>query len=254
MSEHIFILTGAGISAESGLGTFRDDDGLWVSGKFLDEKGRERPINLVEVATPEGFAANPARVQAFYNARRKGMNAAAANAGHFALGRLASELAKLGGKLTLVTQNIDALHEAGGAPEVIHMHGEMGKVLCNACDQRFAWAEDILPATACPKCDAVGQLRPDVVWFGEMPYHMDLIHNRLVDADQFVAIGTSGSVYPASDFVSMAARGGLVTTEINLNASTNAWEFSERHYGPASIEVPAWVDRTLARLTRAKNT
>jgi NAD-dependent deacetylase len=246
MSEHIFVLTGAGVSAESGLGTFRGDDGLWVSGRFLDENGLQREIRLEELATPEGFRANPARVCAFYTARRANMVGAEPNAAHAALARLSRELAARGGRLTLVTQNIDTLHEAAGSPEVIHMHGRIDRTLCAHCGHEHDDSGALSVDRPCPSCGKSGGLRPAVVWFGEMPVQMDLIQTRLVTADRFVAIGTSGSVYPANTFVAMAARGKIPCTEINLDRSDNAALFSERHYGPASVEVPAWVDRVIA--------
>jgi NAD-dependent deacetylase len=233
----IFALTGAGISAESGLGTFRDKGGLW---QRFDPK---------KLATPEAFADNPRVVHEFYNARRRNLLAAKPNEAHAALARLET---KSGGTLTLVTQNIDDLHEQAGSTRVVHMHGELLKARCTACHAVSAWREDLDTQLHCPACRRPGGLRPDVVWFGEMPMHMDLIAETLASADLFVAIGTSGSVYPAAGFVTEARRSGIRTCELNLEPSDNADAFDERRYGPASVIVPAWVDDFLAARPRAE--
>jgi NAD-dependent deacetylase len=182
----VFVLTGAGVSAESGLGTFRDVDGLWTR------------YDLNEVATPEGFARDPDKVHAFYNARRRNLAEASPNAAHTALARLQQGLAARGGELFLCTQNIDDLHEQGGAVDVVHMHGEMGKVRCEGCGTVTLWREDLSTATPCPACGRTGGMRPHVVWFGETPLEMDRIYSALLAADRFVAVGTSGAVYPAA--------------------------------------------------------
>jgi NAD-dependent deacetylase len=235
-SDHapfVFVLTGAGVSAESGLGTFRDRDGLWAR------------YDLMEVATPEGFAKDPARVHAFYDARRRGLVEAQPNAAHAALARLEGGLAERGGRLWLCTQNIDDLHERGGSAEVVHMHGELFKARCLACSAVSEWRGDMGLEAACPACGRTGRLRPHVVWFGEAPLHMEAIHEALTGADLFVSIGTSGSVYPAAGFVAEARAAGVRTCEINLEPSDNAWMFDERRYGPATSAVPAWVDALL---------
>jgi NAD-dependent deacetylase len=231
--KHVVVLTGAGISAESGLGTFRDKGGLWA---------RYDPMTL---ATPEAFARDPALVQAFYDARRRNLLDAAPNAAHAALVRLDKELADRGGRLTLVTQNVDDLHERAGSRSVLHMHGELLKARCLACRAVSPWRADITPVDRCPVC-GVGGLRPHVVWFGEMPLGMDAIEAALADADLFVAIGTSGSVYPAAGFVAAARRHGARTCELNLEPSDTAGLFEERHHGPATAVVPTWVEATLA--------
>ncbi len=231
---HIFILTGAGISAESGLGTFRDTGGVWS--RFSWE----------ELATPQGYARNPQRVLDFYNARRTNLLAASPNPAHTALARLAAHQAAGGRQLTLVTQNVDDLHERAGSPDVIHMHGELLAGWCVSCGWRGHWAQDMPKGGGCPACGDDGQLRPDVVWFGEMPYQMDLIGERLMLADLFVSIGTSGSVYPAAGFVDEARRLGIPRVEINLEPSDNGWMFDRTHHGPASTEVPGWVDALIA--------
>ncbi|MEQ6202395.1 NAD-dependent deacylase [Sulfitobacter sp. HNIBRBA2951] len=229
--RNIVILTGAGISAESGIETFRADTGLWAQHKVED------------VATPEGFARDPARVMAFYNNRRANAAAARPNAAHQALGRLdAAEDVNL----LLVTQNIDDLHERGGSAHVLHMHGAVNSALCAACDHRWPAPSEMHAGDSCPACDAA-TARPDIVWFGEMPYQMDRIFAALSQADIFVAIGTSGNVYPAAGFVAEAARAGAHTIEINLEPSAVGSQFDEAIMGPATQTVPAWVNSVLSK-------
>lgn len=227
----IVILTGAGISAESGLGTFRDVDGLWTK------------YDLEDVATPEGFARNPSLVLDFYNKRRANCLSATPNAAHEALARLEAE-----GRLDvlIVTQNIDDLHERAGSRRLIHMHGELVKQLCGACGDRRRCKADLAPDTPCPACGAPA-LRPDVVWFGEKPYRMEEIWAALREADLFVSIGTSGEVYPAAAFAQDARRSGAETLELNLGPSSGARDFIDARYGPATEVVPAWVEEMLAR-------
>jgi NAD-dependent deacetylase len=197
MSRHIFVLTGAGVSAESGLGTFRDKSGEGIWAHF----------DPMKLATPEAFAHDPETVLAFYDMRRRNLLNARPNAAHLALARLESALAERGGRLSLVTQNIDDLHERACSRRVIHMHGELLKARCQHCESVRIRSEDLAPRDACPNCGRAGGLRPHVVWFGEMPLHMDAIDRALRRADLFVAIGTSGAVYPVSGFVA-GARGG----------------------------------------------
>lgn len=223
----IVILTGAGVSAESGLGTFRDKGGLWDR------------YDLRQVATPEGFARNPQLVHEFYNARRANALDATPNAAHRALARLQGARAGI----TLVTQNIDDLHERGGARAVVHMHGEITRALCAACGHRWDAPRAMAPGDACPVC-AARAARPDIVWFGEMPYHMDRIAEALATCDMFVAIGTSGEVYPAAGFVEEAAAFGAETLEINLDPSAPG-RFDRVIQGPATQAVPAWVAEVL---------
>lgn len=229
----IVILTGAGISAESGLGTFRDKGGIWTQ------------YALEDVATPEGFARNPALVHDFYNRRRADAAGAQPNAAHMALARLQQNWP---GPVTIVTQNVDALHEAGGAQEVIHMHGELAGALCASCGARWTAPLDLAPDTPCPVCTRP-TARPDVVWFGEMPYHMETIYDRLANAGIFAAIGTSGQVYPAAGFVQEARAANAHTVEINLDTSDTSAAFGEHIQGPASETVPAWVNRLLDGLS-----
>lgn len=224
----IVVLTGAGVSAESGLGTFRDAGGLW-----------ER-YPLEEVATPQGFAADPEKVHAFYNARRANALGAVPNAAHAAL----ADLGRAGGiELTLVTQNIDDLHERAGSRNVVHMHGELMRARCAACGATWA-APDVMRAEdPCPACSTAAT-RPDVVWFGEIPYHMEAIALSLSEADVFAAIGTSGEVYPAAGFVAEARAFGAETFEINL--APTGGPFDRRIIGPATETVPAWVASLVA--------
>jgi NAD-dependent deacetylase len=227
----IVILTGAGISAESGISTFRDPDGIWSR------------IDYREVATPEGFAANPAKVHEFYNWRRRNVGTVEPNAAHFALARLEREFQ---GDFLLVTQNVDSLHERAGSERLIHMHGQHNRALCNACGLRSPWDGEMTTETACPACTAAGHMRPDVVWFGEMPYQMDRISAAIAGCDLFISIGTSGNVYPAAGFVREARSTGARTVELNLEPSEGARYFAEAHHGPATQVVPAFVERLLA--------
>ena len=232
--DRIVILTGAGISAESGISTFRDKDGIWSK------------VDVMDVATPQGFARNPKLVLDFYNARRKASGAAKPNAAHLALARLEAAQAANGGAMIVVTQNIDLLHEAAGSKALIHMHGQGNQMLCNHCQARHPWgSEDLRADDACQSCGKAGGLRPDVVWFGEMPYHMERIYQELARADLFLSIGTSGNVYPANGFVAEAREHGAHTVELNLEPSEGATLFHETHHGPATQVVPMYVERVL---------
>lgn len=233
-NEFIVILTGAGLSAESGLGTFRDKDGLWTR------------YDLEEVATPEGFARNPALVHEFYNARRANASAAQPNAGHQALARLQRDWP---GDVLIVTQNVDGLHEAAGAQGLIHMHGVLDGALCAACGHRWAAPAIMASQDPCPAC-AAPTTRPDIVWFGEVPYQMEEIWFALRQCDLFVAIGTSGTVYPAAAFAQDAGRAGAHCIEINAEPSAVTQDFDEVILGPASQTVPDWVAALLAQVTR----
>lgn len=228
----IVVLTGAGVSAESGVPTFRDADGLWEGHRVED------------VATPEGYDADPALVHAFYDARRAALADVVPNPAHVALGRLESVL---GEDLMIVTQNVDDLHERGGAHHVVHMHGELLSAWCRACGARSPWEGPLSDRPACPGC-GVAELRPDIVWFGEMPYEMDRISRALGEADLFVSIGTSGAVYPAAGFVIEARARGVRTLEINLEPSEGTHWFDEARHGKAGDLVPRWVDEVLGSL------
>jgi NAD-dependent deacetylase len=228
--RNIVILTGAGISAESGLATFRGPDGLWEGHRVED------------VATPEAFERDPVLVQRFYDARRARLKEVEPNPAHVALARLEAEWP---GALLIVTQNVDDLHERGGARNVLHMHGELNSAWCLACDDRLPWNKDLSGAPLCPACGRAGSLRPDIVWFGEMPYEMERIDDALREADLFVSIGTSGAVYPAAGFVQTARYCGARTLEMNLEPSLGSVYFEETRTGPASALVPAWVDELL---------
>ena len=199
----------------------------------------------MELATPQAFARDPKTVLAFYDARRRNLLEAKPNAAHVALARLERELAGRGGGLTLVTQNIDDLHERAGSQRVLHMHGELLKARCQNCEAAQVWPGDLTVEDACPDCALPGALRPDVVWFGEMPLHLNDIDWALRNADLFVAIGTSGPVYPAAGFAAEARAYGAPTCEINLEAADNAHCFDEARYGPASETVPAWVEEMI---------
>lgn len=235
-AKRIFVLTGAGVSAESGLGTFRDRDGLWA---------RYDPMKL---ATPAAFARTPREVHAFYNARRAALLQAKPNPAHQALARLEAGLADRGGQLFLCTQNIDDLHERAGAQNVLHMHGELLKARCTACKTVNVWRDDLNVTDSCPACQRTGALRPHVVWFGETPFHLNAINAALLGSDLFVAIGTSGAVYPAAGLVEDANRAGIRTCEINLTPSDNANRFDEARYGPASEVVPNWVADVITKI------
>jgi NAD-dependent deacetylase len=229
--SNIVILTGAGVSAESGIATFRGPGGLWEGYRVED------------VCTPEALAADPDLVHRFYDLRRAALAGVAPNAAHEALARLDREWS---GELLIVTQNVDDLHERAGASRMLHMHGALTQALCAACGERFDWPGDLLPATPCPAC-AAPRLRPDIVFFGEIPYHMERIEASLAKADLFVSIGTSGAVYPAAGFVRMASAFGAATLELNLERSEGSGWFDESRLGPAGQLVPEWVERMLSR-------
>ena len=232
--RRIVILTGAGISKESGLDTFRDPDGLWAR------------LRIEDVATPEAFARDPERVHSFYNHRRETLLApeVAPNAAHKALARLEAEWP---GDVLLVTQNIDDLHERAGSKNLVHMHGELLKARCLVCGGVSPWSEAMTRDSLCPLCGAEGTLRVHVVWFGEMPLEMDRIYEALGTCDLFVSIGTSGNVYPAAGFVAEVRAGGRAhTVELNLEPSDGFTAFAECHHGPATVEVPVFVERILA--------
>lgn len=233
---NMVFLTGAGISAESGLGTFRDKGGIWTK------------YPLEDLATPEGFARDPAFVHGFYNDRRAQLETAQPNSAHTALVKLEKAVVRAGFAFTLVTQNVDNLHEQAGssAANLIHMHGELAKARCTHCGHVMAWRGALGGENVCPKCMIGAGMRPHVVWFGEMPLQMDKIEAALAACDVFVSIGTSGDVYPASGFVEMARYFGAKTVELNLEPSANASAFVEADYGTATKVVPAWVEAVLA--------
>ncbi|MBP7722652.1 MAG: NAD-dependent deacylase [Alphaproteobacteria bacterium] len=229
----IVILTGAGISAESGLETFRGAGGLWCGHKVED------------VATPEAFTRNPDMVHEFYNMRRQGLLKPEINPNpaHRALAELEK---KWPGEVLVVTQNIDDLHERAGTKNLIHMHGEVLKAFCHFCRTNIPCRDDLSVDMACAACSKKGGVRPDIVWFGEMPYRMDEIFEALSNCDLFLSIGTSGNVYPAAGFVNEALRHGALTAELNLEPSLNASVFHESLTGPASITVPDFVRSVLS--------
>lgn len=228
--HNIVILTGAGISAESGVATFRGPGGLWEGHRVED------------VCTPEALVRDPELVHRFYDERRAKLAGVVPNAAHRALARLDAQWP---GELLLVTQNVDDLHERAGSTRLLHMHGELRSALCGHCGVRTGWDEPLPPATECPNC-GVEALRPDIVFFGEMPYQMERIEAALAHADLFVSIGTSGAVYPAAGFVQTARHHGADTLEMNLDPSGGSIWFAESRMGPAGTLVPAWVDALLA--------
>ena len=223
--RNIVILTGAGISAESGVATFRGPDGLWEGHRVED------------VATPGAFVADPHLVQKFYDLRRAALKTVEPNAAHKALAKLDREW---DGELLLVTQNVDDLHDRAGSKRMVHMHGELNSAWCLACDARMRWTENLSDLPDCAECGAKA-LRPDIVWFGEMPYHMDTIEAAVAGCDLFVSIGTSGAVYPAAGFVQMARAYGARTLEMNLDPSEGSHLFDKSMQGPAGTLVPEWV-------------
>lgn len=231
-SDGLVILTGAGISAESGLATFRDADGIWSK------------VRIEDVATPEAFARDPARVQEFYNARRRQLQdpAVQPNAAHRALAELD---AAWPGPFLLVTQNVDDLHRRAGSRRMLAMHGQLASRLCAACEERVPWSEDLTVDMVCLSCGGRGTLRPDIVWFGEAPYGMEEIDEALTSARIFASIGTSGQVYPAAGFVALAQRAGALTIELNLEPSEGGRRFQQRRYGPATAIVPEFVSALL---------
>jgi NAD-dependent deacetylase len=231
VGKSLVILTGAGISADSGLATFRAADGLWEGHRVED------------VATPEAFRRDPRLVQTFYDARRASLIAVQPNAAHHALVELERGW---DGPFLLVTQNVDDLHERAGSDQLIHMHGELRKGWCLSCNSRFPWAGPMGEGASCPNCSTSGQVRPDIVWFGEMPYAMDRIEEALRGCDLFVSIGTSGAVYPAAGFVQTARYVGAHCVELNLDPSQGSISFHETRLGRAAELVPAWVAELLA--------
>lgn len=224
--HNILLLTGAGISAESGIATFRGPGGLWEGHRVED------------VCTPEALAADADLVHRFYDMRRAALASVEPNAGHHALARLDAEWP---GELLIVTQNVDDLHERAGAKRLLHMHGELRSALCAACGERATWPGDLPPGSICTACGAAA-LRPDIVFFGEMPYEMDRIEAALASCDLFVSIGTSGAVYPAAGFVQTARHYGAHTLELNLDPSAGSIFFAESRMGAAGVLVPEWVD------------
>ena len=230
----VFILTGAGISAESGIRTFRAADGLWENHRIED------------VATPEAFSRNPNLVYEFYNQRRRQLKDAQVkpNAAHLALAELE---AKWPGKFLLVTQNVDNLHERAGSKDILHMHGELNSAWCRSCDHRQQWREDLSADSTCTTCNQKGNLRPDIVWFGEMPYESERTFAFLENCEIFISVGTSGVVYPAAGFAREAHRARRI--EVNVQGTDISNFFHEHRLGPAGVEVPQLVKEILASIT-----
>ncbi|MDZ4287943.1 MAG: NAD-dependent deacylase [Prosthecobacter sp.] len=227
----LVVLTGAGISVESGLPTFRGADGLWEG------------YRLEEVASPQAFRRMPEKVQRFYNLRRAALKTVIPNAAHAALANLEREWP---GEFLLITQNVDDLHERAGSRKLLHLHGELLKVRCEGCGAGKSWANDLEITTPCPACHVSGRMRPDIVWFGEMPFHMDEIMEALTRTDIFLCIGTSGVVYPAAGFVETAAKhGARRCIEVNVEKTAISPFFKEQRIGPAAVEVPKLVEQIL---------
>jgi len=231
----ITILTGAGISADSGIATFRDADGLWENHRVED------------VASPAAFRRDPQLVQRFYDLRREAVQQAEPNAAHRALAKLERELGAAHGDdaVTIITQNIDDLHERGGSRNVIHMHGELLSALCTSCEGRHRWKGSLIDGPDCPSC-GIATLRPDIVWFGENIYHTEAIYRALEDCDVFAVIGTSGQVYPAAGLAAEAAQRGARTVLLNLESTGGL--FDDEQLGPAAEIVPVWVDELLTEI------
>ncbi len=230
----LVVLTGAGISAESGVQTFRDADGIWAKYDYR------------EVATPEGFANNPALVHEFYNLRRAGLPGVEPNAAHIALAELEEALTARGDRFLLITQNVDDLHARAGSKEILQMHGSIAHARCSFCGQDHEWPGDLSTETSCPSCESAGGMRPAVVWFGEMPRHMAEIETAVSQATHFVAIGTSGTVYPAAGLAAEARTSGARTLLINLERAENEGLFDDHILGPAAREVPRWAQNILS--------
>ena len=230
--RNIVVLTGAGMSAESGVPTFRGEDGLWEG------------HHIEMVASPEGFARDPALVQRFYNLRRAALKTVEPNAGHLALARLEREWR---GGFLLVTQNVDDLHERAGSEKLIHMHGELRKARCRSCGAVCFWDEDLSSSTCCTACGKTGDMRPHIVWFGEIPFELEVISGALASADLFLCIGTSGVVYPAAGFAQTAARNrSCRLVEFNIESTEISRQFRERVIGPVSVELPKFVEQLLS--------
>ena len=233
--KNIVVLTGAGISAESGIPVFRSETGLWESEKIED------------VCVPSALIRNPRKVHDFYSKMRLSLQSRKPNPAHNAVALLQAQWPALtGGSVTLVTQNIDDLHEKAGSKEVIHMHGELKSMFCSKCHGRWQKDDASDPEDSCPLCKAHGTTRPDIVFFEEMPYKMDLIEKRLAKCELFLAIGTSGVVYPAAGFCSFAHSVGALCVEFNLEASAVGSQFDYGLYGKASATLSAFVKQLLA--------
>lgn len=232
----LVVLTGAGLSAESGVPTFRGSYGLWEG------------HHIEEVASPNSFRWQPDVVHRFYNMRRAGLATVEPNPAHHALARLEKEWP---GAFVHVTQNVDDLNERAGATKLLHMHGQLKKVRCVWCKVVLDWVDELQTSTVCPRCGEQGKLRPDIVWFGEMPYHLEEISQALAKVDLFVCIGTSGVVYPAAGFVLQAKRSGATRRiEINLDETEISQDFTEHRTGAAGVEVPRLVEELLAEVKK----
>jgi NAD-dependent deacetylase len=234
MPGSLVILTGAGVSAESGVATFRDADGLWDKYDWRD------------LATPEAFARDPAKVHEFYNLRRSQLPTVHPNPAHLALADLEKRWLAKGGEFLLVTQNVDDLHERAGSERVLHMHGALKQMCCAHCGASGPSLMELSTETLCAACGQEGGMRPDIVWFGEMPKGMNTIMDALEACTHFAAIGTSATVYPAAGFVQVAGRAGAHLTELNMEQTEMLSVFDLRLTGPAGETTPKWVETILA--------
>lgn len=231
--KNILILTGAGVSAESGLATFRDADGLWNNHKVED------------VATIEAFERNPEFVHQFYNEMKPELLHAKPNPAHLALAKLEQEYP---GEVNIITQNVDTLHEKAGSQKVCHIHGQINQAVCLNCGNVLETWDDVDTQTVCPHCHVAGMMKPNIVFFGESLLYMDKAAHLLSNCDLFVSVGTSGVVYPAAGFVQTAKYRGAETYEFNLEAASNNYLFDKHIYGKCGKTLPEFVDKLLAEV------
>ncbi len=229
--KRIFILTGAGISAESGIGTFRDANGLWNNHKVED------------VATVEAFEKNPQYVHRFYNELKPDLLEAKPNLAHLCLTKLQTNY---NGNVDIVTQNVDTLHEKAGSKNVYHMHGKIDEAICLNCGHILKSDDDVDTSTICPHCTMAGFMKPNIVFFGEMPLYMPEIEKKLRECDLFISVGTSGVVYPAAGFVYTAKYYGADTIEFNLEKTSNNCLFDEHIFGKCTNTLPEFVEKLLS--------
>ena len=232
--KHIVFLTGAGISAESGLATFRSENGLWNNHRVED------------VATIEAYLRNPDYVHQFYNDMRPELFKAEPNPAHLAITDLQSNYPA---QIDIVTQNVDTLHEKAGNKNIYHIHGQINQIVCLNCGHVFETWGDISSEDKCEKCGVVGMLKPNIVFFGENLLYMDKVDNLLKSCDLFISIGTSGVVYPAAGFVQIAKMFGADTIELNMEQTSNNRLFDRHIYGPAGTTLPALVQELIESIS-----
>ncbi len=228
--KHVILLTGAGISVESGIPIHKDSDEVWT---------RKEMENFFR---PDTFRKNPDTVHDFYNQRRQDLKEIQPNKTHFHIAYLQEQLLGSRTKLTIITKNVDDLHEKAGATDVIHILGELNAAMCTICNIRTKCLGDLNTEASCTHCKSKKSMRPDIVWTGETPHHMDKVQTAFTECDLFVSIGTSGMDHPATDFVDLANKTGAVTVELDQKPSANATSFDHTNYGPTSTIVPFWID------------